>query len=180
MPRTKNYPRRSTKLDADVANARIYFSKMKLFKAVVMAFAIMSCPEVCSASNTKVHWTPNENVKEEHKEAHNAPRSQKYWDENNIKRPDYAKTDAEIMAERGESIIGSSKLLRYALMLLIAACLTILFYVTNTWNWLLEVCGIRGHRLGTSVGGNGRISEKEARLKRFENPKTMLDDMKAD
>lgn len=35
--------------------------------------------------------------------AKTAPKSQKYWDENNIERPDYAKTDAEIAAERGES-----------------------------------------------------------------------------
>lgn len=34
-------------------------------------------------------------------EAAKAPKSQKYWDEHNIKRPDYAKTDAEVRAERG-------------------------------------------------------------------------------
>lgn len=131
------------------------------------------------ASGANVQWTSNENVKEEHKDAHYAPRSQKYWDEHNIERPDYAKTDAEIAAERGEHVI-SSNLLRYTLIFVIAACLVIIFYVTNAWDWLLEMCGIRGHRLGSSSVGNGKMSEKEARLKRFENPKTMLDNMKAD
>ena len=71
-------------------------------------------------------------------------------------------------------------MLRYTLIFVIAACLVIIFYVTNAWDWLLEMCGIRGHRLGSSSVGNGKMSEKEARLKRFENPKTMLDNMKAD
>ncbi|KAL7459958.1 hypothetical protein ACHAWC_011842 [Mediolabrus comicus] len=129
-----------------------------------------------NAYGANVQWTSNENVKEEHKDAHYAPRSQKYWDEHNIERPDYAKTDAEIAAERGEHVIGSSNLLRYTLISAIAGCLVIIFYVTNVWDWLLEMCGIRGHRLGSSVG----MSEKDARLKRLENPKTMLDNMKAD
>ncbi|KAL3815705.1 hypothetical protein ACHAXA_004885 [Cyclostephanos tholiformis] len=49
---------------------------------------------------TKVAWRGNENILPEHEDAHNAPRSQRYWDEHGIKRPDYAKTDAEIAAER--------------------------------------------------------------------------------
>lgn len=48
----------------------------------------------------EVQWTQNNNVSPEHQAAHNAPRSQKYWDENGIERPDYAKTDAEIAEER--------------------------------------------------------------------------------
>jgi hypothetical protein len=48
---------------------------------------------------TKVTWKGNEDVPPEHADAHNAPRSQRYWDEHGIKRPDYAKTDAEIAAE---------------------------------------------------------------------------------
>ena len=148
-------------------------------KPWVVALAIIYF-SICSAYGANVQWTSNENVKEEHKDAHYAPRSQKYWDEHNIERPDYAKTDAEIAAERGEQH-GSSDLLRYTLIFAIAACLVILLYVTNAWDWLLEMCGIRGHRLGSSSVENGKMmSEKEARLKRFENPKTMLDNMKAD
>jgi Flp pilus assembly protein TadB len=144
-----------------------------------VAFAIMCRAVLCSASNAKVKWTPNENVKVEHKDAHYAPRSQKYWDEHNIERPDYAKTDAEIMAERGERI-GLSKLLAFAWILCAIVFLTILGFATNIWNWLLEVFGIRGHRLGRAQAGNKRVSEKEARLQRFENPTFMLDNLKAD
>ena len=99
-------------------------------------------------------------------------------------RPDYAKTDAEIMAERGERI-GSSKLLSIGFISAISFLIFLVYAVatgnigmiTDKWNWLLELIGIRGHRLGTS---KERISEKEARLKRFDNPKNMLDNMKED
>jgi hypothetical protein len=47
--------------------------------------------------STSIKWTSTQ----KDDEAANAPKSQKYWDENNIKRPDYAKTDAEVWAERG-------------------------------------------------------------------------------
>eukprot|EP00956_Cyclotella_meneghiniana_P039473 scaffold172462_cov53-Cyclotella_meneghiniana.AAC.2 len=53
-----------------------------------------------TASATQVSWSGNNNVDPKHKAAHDAPRSQRYWDENNIERPDYAKTDAEIASER--------------------------------------------------------------------------------
>ena len=73
---------------------------------------------------TKVTWTGNDGVLPEHEDAHNAPRSQKYWDEHGIRRPDYAKTDAEIAAERrgssgpgGGGIVGR----RIGLVLLAAA-----------------------------------------------------------
>lgn len=47
-----------------------------------------------------VKWTPNTNVREEDRAAHDAPRSQKYWDKHGIQRPEYAKTDAEAARER--------------------------------------------------------------------------------
>ncbi len=49
-------------------------------------------------STTNVKWTANQDPNAPL--ASKVPRSQKYWDENNIERPDYAKTDAEIAAER--------------------------------------------------------------------------------
>ena len=147
-----------------------------------MAVAIPSPHNAVSAQQIK--FTSNENIQEKHKEAHYAPRSQKYWDENNIERPDYAKTDAEIMSERGERI-ESSKLLSIGFICAISFLIFLVYTVatgnvrmiTGKWNWLLELIGIRGHRLGTS---KERISEKEARLKRFDNPKNMLDNMKED
>jgi hypothetical protein len=47
---------------------------------------------------TNVKWTANNDPNAPI--ASKVPRSQKYWDENNIERPDYAKTDAEIAEER--------------------------------------------------------------------------------
>ena len=96
-----------------------------------------------------------------------------------------AKTDAEIIAERGERIRSSSKLLSIGFISAISFLFFLVYAVatgnigmiTDKWNWLLELIGIKGHRLGTS---KERISEKEARLKRFDNPKNMLDNMKED
>lgn len=50
---------------------------------------------VSTALATDIKWTPGDNSQE----AHTAPKSQKYWDEHGIERPDYAKTDAELYGE---------------------------------------------------------------------------------
>lgn len=155
-----------------------------LLYVFTMAVAMRSPHNALFVSGQQIKFTSNENIQEKHKEAHYAPRSQKYWDEHNIERPDYAKTDAEIMAERGERI-GSNKLLSIGLISAISFLIFIVYaaatgnmgMITNKWNWLLELIGVRGHRLGTA---KERISEKEARLKRFDNPKNMLDNMKED
>ena len=153
-----------------------------------MMVAILSSHSV-EVEGQEIKFTSNQNIPEKHKEAHYAPRSQKYWDEHNIERPDYAKTDAEIMAERGEQMkIGSSKLLSVALMSAISFLILVIYafatdnigIISNKWNFLLEIIGMRGHRLGSSVKRD-RLCEKEARLKRFEeNAKDMLDNMKED
>ena len=49
-------------------------------------------------ASTDVKWTAAE--QDPNDAAATAPRSQRYWDEHGITRPDYAKTDAEIAAER--------------------------------------------------------------------------------
>jgi hypothetical protein len=49
-----------------------------------------------AASATNIKFTPGDNSGE----AARAPRSQKYWNEHNIEKPDYAKTDAEVFQER--------------------------------------------------------------------------------
>mmetsp|Transcript_31490 Transcript_31490/g.63517 ORF Transcript_31490/g.63517 Transcript_31490/m.63517 type:complete len:164 (+) Transcript_31490:123-614(+) len=158
-----------------------------LYVFMMVVVIVIPSPHSVVVNAQQIKFTSNENIQEKHKEAHYAPRSQKYWDEHNIERPDYAKTDAEILAERGEQI-GSSKLLSIALISAIFFLVFLVYafatdnigIITNKWNWLLELIGIRGHRLGTSTEKD-RISEKEARLKRFEmNPKDMLDNMKAD
>jgi len=152
---------------------------------------------------TQVKWQPNNNIKPENQAAHNAPRSQKYWDENNIKRPDYAKTDAEVASERGESggSGGSGGLFGLFLKVSIGIILLAIVYarITGDWdsilnnpvgsyitdciNWVLELIGMKGNRLGSSTEERTMPSTEArrlARLARFDNTKNMLDDMKAD
>ena len=52
------------------------------------------------AAATEIKWHANHQT--DHDPAKTAPRSQKYWDEHNIQRPEYGKTDAEAWAERIE------------------------------------------------------------------------------
>jgi hypothetical protein len=76
---------------------------IKIRNTILFAFIFL-----CSTQNiaikvvqaTNVKWTGN--TDKNAPLASKVPRSQKYWDDNNIERPDYAKTDAEIAAERGE------------------------------------------------------------------------------
>ncbi len=58
------------------------------------------------ADATQVKWTAASGNSND--PAATAPRSQKYWDTHGIKRPDYAKTDAELAMERGDSITSFS------------------------------------------------------------------------
>lgn len=53
-----------------------------------------------SIQGTEIKWTAGSTKNDP---AATAPRSQKYWDEHGIKRPDYAKTDAELAAERRQN-----------------------------------------------------------------------------
>lgn len=117
-------------------------------------------------------WTQNNNIAQEHRAAHNAPRSQKYWDEHGIERPDYAKTDAEIAAERGVASSMGVIILRgvgITLLLCLFFVSGIIWYghVTGDWetinssrvgvmvNKMLDVFvrlgGSAGHRLGSNT-----------------------------
>lgn len=52
---------------------------------------------------TSIKWTPADEPKNSDNKpnaAATAPKSQRYWDEHGIERPDYAKTDAEVARER--------------------------------------------------------------------------------
>jgi hypothetical protein len=63
----------------------------------LLLLILLSLYSTSMVHGTDIKWTSTQNDDA----AANAPKSQKYWDENNIKRPDYAKTDAEVWAERG-------------------------------------------------------------------------------
>lgn len=160
-------------------------------------------PTLIFVASTKVQWEGNKNISPEHEAAHNAPRSQKYWDEHNIKRPDYAKTDAEIRAERMKNGNGSRSGFglfgRFMIVSVIISLLAIAYAnITGDWDTVLnnpvgsfvydstkrmaEIVGTKGHKLGTSGTTTTKVNDDEARrmrLARFDN-KNMLDNMKSE
>lgn len=164
-------------------------------------FIVISLSPFLLAEATNVQWQENNNVSPENKDAHYAPRSQKYWDEHGIKRPDYAKTDAEVAAESGGSWAGVIVVVSVLSLFLMSGIAwygfttgdwdTILnnpacAYIANCINRFTETTGIRGHRLGTSTAaskvGNDEEARRTARLARFEgqDQKNILDSMKSE
>ena len=107
-------------------------------------------------ATTQVKWIPgdsNDNNKknDDGKEtAHTAPRSQKYWDEHNIERPDYAKTDEELYQERRQrkkqNGSGSSWFVFQLVVVLLVLCFPIGYYIL----WPKMKHGSVGTRLGTA------------------------------
>jgi hypothetical protein len=81
---------------------------------LLLLLLLLLCPLIESID---IKWTPGQNDPK-NEEAQTAPKSQKYWDDHGIKRPDYAKTDAEIAHERGGG--GSGKWLLLAPLLVAA------------------------------------------------------------
>lgn len=134
-----------------VANPKAFIMRrLRLYTSVflVSISSFLCLVEVSNATNVK--WTQGEH--DEKNAAHTAPKSQKYWDEHGIERPDYAKTDAEIEKERGS---GSSAF---------------------KWLLALPIIGAAGYYLllnmgGKKLGGTAhlfrRISEEEARQARL-------------
>lgn len=91
-------------------------------------------------SATDIRWTSNDGDKND--PAATAPRSQRYWDENGIERPDYAKTDAEIAAEQGKRPVAS---------LLGIFTVTVCFGLSVGWYLKQKIEG--GDKLGTGRSG---------------------------
>jgi len=132
---------------------------MKLCSLVLLLFSTFS-----TATNIKWHQT-----KVDPKDpAQNAPKSQKYWDEHNIERPDYAKTDAEVAAERGQT----AALDPFSIVLLL-----VLAGVAG-FAWKFADGGFAG---GTRLGSTGRVYRNEedarkARLAHFEQKFAMKEE----
>lgn len=82
----------------------------------IYVFVFVGTGNLCTTvvHATDIKWIGNTNSKGS--AAAEAPRSQRYWDANGIKRPDYAKTDAELAAERGGA--SSSNVFWFGLLLL--------------------------------------------------------------
>lgn len=156
--------------------------------SVIIVFASSPSSHVLVVQATKVSWTGNDNVLPEQKAAHDAPRSQKYWDEHGIKRPDYAKTDAEIAAERRRrgtgGIDGKNRQSQHRVIVVIAVALIIVIlamaYKLTTEDWdninrctksMIKAARGRGsgNTLGssrsslTSIKGKNTIDEDETR-----------------
>mmetsp|Transcript_17372 Transcript_17372/g.32387 ORF Transcript_17372/g.32387 Transcript_17372/m.32387 type:complete len:150 (+) Transcript_17372:175-624(+) len=105
--------------------------------------------------STNIKFTPGDNSGA----AASAPRSQKYWTENNIERPSYAKTDAEVYLERfeffKEFLYG---LLSPKLAVGLIGIFLIVYYENNRSN--------NSSRLGGTSSSS--VDARDARLKRFE------------
>lgn len=127
---------------------------------------------------TQVKWFGNNNNNKD--PAATAPRSQRYWDQHNIQRPDYAKTDAELAAERGDELSSSTMGLWILVGLVVAG-------VVGTKVYQDRQASGGGVRLegGTSSSSStlfpksrnrelSMVEQREARLARFDA------DMKAD
>jgi len=119
-----------------------------------------------------------------------APRSQRYWDEHNIERPDYAKTDYELARDRLKEKLKGSQQKRQqeelssknglsfeskiGLFALLALLVYELYSVTMIGKSLEELERERGHVLGNADGSTSESSEvtvedsRKARLARFE------------
>lgn len=85
-------PRFSTRFC--LANARRFF-----IAAAIFCLVFASNIPLIRATDVKWQAATDTDVEQ----AHKAPRSQRYWDEHGIERPDYAKTDAELAVENPNS-----------------------------------------------------------------------------
>jgi len=129
--------------------------------SLLSLFIILISATTVSLTNaaTKVKWTaathdPND-------EAATAPRSQRYWDKHNIKRPEYAKTDAEIRAERRENT-GADSSSRIIFFLVLCG----LGYAAHHFYYTHSDGGFREGGIRTKLTEE---EERQARLARFEN-----------
>mmetsp|Transcript_4569 Transcript_4569/g.8811 ORF Transcript_4569/g.8811 Transcript_4569/m.8811 type:complete len:164 (+) Transcript_4569:38-529(+) len=121
--------------------------KFLAYRLSIIYFISIQC--VCFVNGTtNVKWTGNQDPNAP--EAARVPRSQKYWDENSIERPDYAKTDAEILLER---ILSDDSLSVKKIVL-------VLILFTALWIYLIRkyIPGARGQKWGGGVGSSSMSS----------------------
>ena len=120
---------------------------------------------------TDIKWTAASDGRSDNsggkETAATAPRSKRYWIENNIEVPDYAKTDAELALERGETATSG-----LAVLLKTLAIVGVLGYIGYAVVLPRYQHG-RGNRLGggfslSSLFGGNRHLEEEARKARLQ------------
>ena len=106
-----------------------------------------------TTAETQIKWTAATTSKED--PAHTAPKSQRYWDQHQIERPDYAKTDAEVAAERLDRMVGgrgTTMFLQNYVLLWLGGAVLILVMIGGRWSAHMKISDGTGHRLG---GGSG-------------------------
>jgi hypothetical protein len=135
--------------------------RQRIIRLILSLFMLQFLLQVPYAGATNIKWTAATYSNPDGKEtAATAPRSLKYWTENNIEQPDYAKTDYEIGMEKGG---GSSNALSFLFGLALMGAVG--YFVV--WPRIQ-------HGPGTRLGGQmGRLmpqrnySEEEARQNRL-------------
>lgn len=150
----------------------VSYSCLVLLLTISICLSTLIQPSIA----TNVKWTGNTDPNAP--EAAKVPRSQKYWDENNIERPDYAKTDAEILQEKLVKL--NSETDKKTVVLMIVAFLLLWGFIVFKY-----VLGgkLGGQKLGSSGASSGigtqmSLEEKarQARLARFEAMKIDKED----
>jgi hypothetical protein len=134
----------------------------------VLLLCISLLLTVCASTDIKWTSTSHATRKDGKETAATAPRSKKYWIENDIEVPDYAKTDIELALERGEEIYGGGGVSFTKILLVFVVLGAAVGYVLPR---LLQHGG--GHSLQGGLLPRRPISEEEARrvrLSRFEAP----------
>ena len=115
---------------------RVSLSLLLLVVAFVLQFV----------HGTNIKWTAG-NSASKNDPAATAPRSQKYWDEHGIKRPDYAKTDAELASERRQNASGGAEESGSGSLVL------------TVFKWMVFIVaggvGILGYQQQHRIGGEG-------------------------
>ena len=157
---------------------------------LMLLFGSPTTPPVPTVSATDIKWTPADDAKRDANtdsdnkpNAATAPKSQRYWDEHGIERPDYAKTDAEVAQERAAryreglasatEAAGGKLFLGAAILALIYGCLVRAGKIVAFWDkgsFRLGSGGKNSSSFGVSLSSAASREEeaRNARLARFD------------
>mmetsp|Transcript_20666 Transcript_20666/g.26734 ORF Transcript_20666/g.26734 Transcript_20666/m.26734 type:complete len:173 (-) Transcript_20666:195-713(-) len=131
-----------------------------------------------SAEATTVKWTENSNDPYKDMDAANAPRSQKYWNEHNIERPDYALTEEEYAEKYGTkrslTFVGNYWISVLKWVGLVGFCvLCVIPWLRQQWYLVEGTVTSYGERLGDG-GSKGIFSVQTSRLSVVDTRKARL------
>lgn len=130
-------------------------------------FYTVSTLIIVEVQSTNVKWSGNNDPNAP--EAAKVPRSQKYWDENNIERPDYAKTDAEILQERFVKMKSETDGMKmfFVIALFVGIWLALAYKFVFAKGG--QKLGSSSSKIGTGLSHEEKLARaRNARLARFE------------